>query len=50
MAQEEQAKNLGDQLCGLVLAESVATTVEEEKRGLVIRSIYEIRTMIDESC
>jgi hypothetical protein len=36
MAQEEQSKNLGDQLCGLGMAEFVATAVEK-RRGLVIR-------------
>ena len=47
MVQEEQAKYLGDQLCGLGLAESVAATVDK-RRGLVIRTIFEIRTVIDD--
>ena len=34
MVQEEQA-NLGDQLCGLGLAESVAATVEQRRSDQV---------------
>ena len=47
MVQEEQAKYLGDQLCGLGLAESVAATVSK-RRGIVTRTIYEIRAVIDD--
>ena len=47
MVQEEQAKYLGDQLSGLGLAQSVAATVTK-RRGLVTRSIFEIRTVIDD--
>ena len=47
MVQEEQAKYLGDQLCGLGLAESVAATVSK-RRGIVCRTIFEIRAVIDD--
>ena len=47
MVQEEQAKYLGDQLCGLGLAESVVATVSK-RRGIVTRTIYEIRAVIDD--
>ena len=45
--QEEQAKYLGDQLCGLGLADSVAATVGK-RRGMVTRTIFEVRTVIDD--
>ena len=47
MVQEEQAKYLGDQLCGLGLAESADATVRK-RRGLVIMSIFEIRTVLED--
>ena len=47
MKQAEQFKYLGDQLSGLGLADSVAVTVSKRK-GLVIRSIFEIRTVIED--
>ena len=47
MKQAEQFKYLGDQLSGLGLADSVAATVSKRK-GLVIRSIFEIRTVIED--
>ena len=47
MVQEEQAKYLGDQLCGLGLAESVGATVSK-RRGIVTRTIFEIRAIIDD--
>jgi len=42
-----EAKLLGDWLSDKGLAESVATTVKKRK-GLVIASIYEIRTVVDD--
>ena len=47
MVQEEQAKYLGDQLSGLGLAESADATVKKRK-GLVIMSIFEIRTVLED--
>jgi hypothetical protein len=47
MVQEEQSKYLGDQLSGLGLAESADATVKK-RRGLVIRSIFEIRTVLED--
>ena len=47
MVHEEQAKYLGDQLCGLGLAESVGATVSK-RRGIVTRTIFEIRAIIDD--
>ena len=47
MVQEVQAKYLGDYLSGLGLAESVDATVRK-RRGLVVKSIFEIRAVIDD--
>ena len=47
MVREEQAKYLGDQLSGLGLSHSVDATVAK-RRELVIRSIFEIRTLIED--
>jgi hypothetical protein len=47
MKQEEHAKYLGDWLSCLGLSASVDTTVMKRK-GLVVKSIYEIRSVVDD--
>ena len=47
MVYEEQAKYLGDQLSGLGLPHSVLATIMK-RRGLVTRTVFEIRTVIDD--
>ena len=44
-----RAKYLGDQLCGLGLAESVAASASKRK-GIVTRTIFEIRAVIEDCC
>ena len=48
MKQEEQAQYLGDYLINLGLAGSVEATVSKRK-GLVMKSIFEIRTVVEDS-
>ena len=47
MKNMETIKYLGDYLCGEGLAESVTTTVSR-RRGLVIKAISEIRSVVDD--